>query len=129
LQDLFATERMTPRDLITHRSGLPRHDLMWYNSPFGRQEIFDRLRYLEPNKDFRTFFQYQNLMYLTAGYLIGKLSDSSWEAFVRERIFEPLEMTNSNFSVEESQQSPSETDGQLVAVAPGGWDVQKEVVP
>jgi CubicO group peptidase (beta-lactamase class C family) len=107
LQDLFATERMTPRDLVTHRSGLPRHDLMWYNSPFGRQELFDRLRYLEPNKDFRTFFQYQNLMYLTAGYLVGKLSDSSWEAFVRERIFVPLEMENSNFSVEEMQQSPN----------------------
>src|SRR5271165_2362378 len=62
LWDQFATERMTPRDLVTHRSGLPRHDLMWYNSPFSREELFARLRYLEPNKDFRTTFQYQNLM-------------------------------------------------------------------
>src|SRR5436309_1205445 len=46
LMDQFATERMTPRDLVTHRSGLPRHDLMWYDSPFTRAELFSRLRYL-----------------------------------------------------------------------------------
>src|ERR1041385_1478900 len=37
--DSFATERMTPRDLVTHRSGLPRHDMLWYNSPFSRQAM------------------------------------------------------------------------------------------
>ena len=46
LWDPFAMERMTPRDLVTHRSGLPRHDLMWYNNPLSRQALFDRLRYL-----------------------------------------------------------------------------------
>jgi CubicO group peptidase (beta-lactamase class C family) len=29
MHDAFATERMTPRDLVTHRSGLPRHDLVF----------------------------------------------------------------------------------------------------
>lgn len=105
LWDPFATERMTPRDLVTHRSGLPRHDLMWYNSPFSRQELFDRLRYLEPNKDFRTYFQYQNLMYMAAGYLVGQIASSIWEQVVEERIFRPLEMRHSNFSVEESQRT------------------------
>src|SRR6516225_1393080 len=65
--DQMTTERMTARDLVTHRSGLPRHDLMWYSSPFSRDELFARLRYLEPSKDFRTSFQYQNLMFMTAG--------------------------------------------------------------
>lgn len=105
LLDSFATERMTPRDLVTHRSGLPRHDLMWYNSPFARQEIFDRLEYLEPNKDFRTYFQYQNLMFMTAGYLVGQLTGSSWEQVVQEKIFDSLEMGNSNFSVEKSKEA------------------------
>jgi len=103
--DPFATERMTPRDLVTHRSGLPRHDLMWYGSPFSRQEIFERLRYLEPNKDFRTTFQYQNLMFMTAGYLAGHVAGTTWEQFVRTSIFEPLGMASSNFSVTDSQKS------------------------
>jgi CubicO group peptidase (beta-lactamase class C family) len=105
MYDPFATERMTPRDLVTHRSGLPRHDLMWYNSPFSRQELFERLRYLEPNKDFRTAFQYQNLMFMTAGYLAGHLAGTTWEELVRKSIFEPLGMKSSNFSVTDSQKS------------------------
>ena len=27
-----SSEHMTPRDLLCHRSGLPRHDLLWYNN-------------------------------------------------------------------------------------------------
>jgi CubicO group peptidase (beta-lactamase class C family) len=112
--DPFATERMTPRDLVTHRSGLPRHDLMWYSSPFTRQELFDRLRYLEPNKDFRTTFQYQNLMFMTAGYLAGHVAGTTWEQLVHDVIFEPLQMTSSNFSVTDSQKSPDFSRGYQV---------------
>jgi CubicO group peptidase (beta-lactamase class C family) len=105
LYDDVASERMTPRDLVTHRSGLPRHDLVWYGSDFTRRELFERLRYLEPNRDFRAAYQYQNLMFMTAGYLAGRLAGMPWEGLVRGRIFEPLEMARSNFSVDESQRS------------------------
>ena len=103
LHDPFASERMSPRDLLCHRSGLPRHDLMWYSSPLSRKEIYERLRYLEPNKDFRTNFQYQNLMYLTAGYLVEYISGLTWEAFTQKEVFDKLDMSSSNFSVEESK--------------------------
>lgn len=106
LWDPFATERMTPRDLVTHRSGLPRHDMMWYNSGFSRKDVVERLRYLEPSKDFRTAFQYQNLMFLTAGYLAAHAAGMPWEDHVRKVIFNPLGMSSSNFSVTESQKSP-----------------------
>jgi CubicO group peptidase (beta-lactamase class C family) len=106
MMDAFASERMTPRDLVTHRSGLPRHDMMWYNSPFTRKDVIERLQYLEPSKDFRTSFQYQNLMYLTAGYLASHVADMPWEDHVRKSVFVPLGMSSSNFSVTDSQKSP-----------------------
>lgn len=106
LKDSFATERMTPRDLVCHRSGLPRHDLVWYNSSATRKELVERLQYLEPSEDFRTTFQYQNMMFMTAGYLVGQIAGTGWERFVRNRIFMPLGMTNSNFSVDDSQKAP-----------------------
>ena len=57
LKDEVAGKRMTPRDLVTHRSGLPRHDLMWYNAKLSRPELVARLPYLEPNEDFREKFR------------------------------------------------------------------------
>ncbi len=105
LVDDIAEQEMTPLDLVTHRSGLPRHDLLWYGTEYSRSELFERLAHLEPTKPFRTSFQYQNLMYMTAGLLIGEKSGSSWEEFTEEEIFRPLGMTSSNFSVDESMKT------------------------
>jgi CubicO group peptidase (beta-lactamase class C family) len=106
LKDPVASERMTPVDLVTHRSGMPRHDLLWYNADASRKEMVGRLRDLDPNKDFRTDFQYNNAMFLTAGYLVERITGKSWEDAVRERIFAPLGMKAANFSVADSQKAP-----------------------
>ncbi|HLY60386.1 MAG TPA: serine hydrolase [Terriglobia bacterium] len=105
MYDPVASEHMTPRDLVTHRSGLPRHDVLWYSSDFSRADMVRRLRYLEPNKDFRSTYQYNNLMFMTAGYLVGKVAGTTWEDFVRRRVLDPLGMKNTNYSVDASQKS------------------------
>ncbi len=105
LADPLASERMTARDLLCHRSGLPRHDTVWYSSRFSREELLERLRHLEPSRDFRQSYQYQNLMFMTAGYLAGRLAGMSWESFTRERILKPLGMTRTNFSVNDMQRT------------------------
>ncbi|MGH9381217.1 MAG: serine hydrolase [Thermoanaerobaculia bacterium] len=105
LADPMAGERLTPRDLVTHRSGLPRHDLLWYNNnELSRAEVVDRLAYLEPSADLRVKYQYKNLMYLTAGHLIEVLTGGSWEDAVRTRLLGPLGMERTNFSVDASQE-------------------------
>lgn len=106
LWDASATERITVRDLLTHRSGLPSHDMLWYASNFSRREIFDRLRYLEPSCDLRSAFQYNNLMYMVAGRLIEERTGLSWEHFVQTRIFDRLAMVHSNFSTETTRHAP-----------------------
>lgn len=98
LMDAFATREMTAIDLLTHQSGLPRHDLVWYGSAFSRQELFDRLRHLPPTKSFRTQWQYQNLMYLAAGVLTERISGQRWEDFTRERLLRPLGMSHTVFT-------------------------------
>jgi CubicO group peptidase (beta-lactamase class C family) len=104
LSDPFASERLTPRDLVTHRSGLPRHDLMWYNNTTAtREEFVRRLAYLKPTTDLRTTFQYNNLMFLTAGYLLEVLTGKKWEDAVRAQVLDRLEMKRTNFSVDDSQ--------------------------
>jgi CubicO group peptidase (beta-lactamase class C family) len=94
LYDPVATEHMTPRDRVTHRSGLPRHDFVWYNAPLTREELYQRLRHLEPNKELR---------FKITGYLAGRIAGASWEEEVRKNLLDPLGMTGTNFSVTESQ--------------------------
>ncbi|MGC5776159.1 serine hydrolase [Paenibacillus pabuli] len=120
--DPVATERLTIRDMLCHRSGLPRHEMVWYNSPRSRAELVSALQYLEPNEDFRNKWQYQNLMYMAAGYLVGQLKGTSWENVVQESLFNPLGMNSSVFSVDEMQLQPDfafpymEKDGQNIRI-------------
>ncbi|MBA3890815.1 MAG: serine hydrolase [Gemmatimonadaceae bacterium] len=115
MHDESVTQRITPRDLVTHRSGLPRHDLLWYNSSVAtREQLVRRVAHLPLNRDLRETFQYNNLMYLTAGYLVGELTGASWEDGLRELVLEPLGMRRTNFSVRESQADADHSVGYLV---------------
>ncbi len=105
MYDDYTTQHITFRDMLSHRSGLPRHDFAWYGANKSREDLFNALQYLEPNADFRTTWQYQNIMFMTAGYLIGQQYNQTWEEFIENHIFEPLDMNNSNFSIKTSQKS------------------------
>lgn len=105
LYDDFATAEMTPRDLVSHQSGLPRHDNVWYGRPRTPTELLERLRYLEPSASFRSRYQYQNLMFMVAGHLAERIAGTDWHRLVDERIFTPLGMDRSNTSVGENPAS------------------------
>ncbi|HEX2680610.1 MAG TPA: serine hydrolase, partial [Candidatus Dormibacteraeota bacterium] len=94
------------RDMLSHRTGITRHDLIWYKSDFTRKELFERLKYLEPSQPLRTTFLYNNMMYAGSGYVVELLSGKPWEQFVEERIFRPLGMTSSVFSIDELVKQP-----------------------
>lgn len=106
LYDEDLTAQVTLVDLLSHRTGLPSHDALWYyNRDLSREELIHRLRFLEPSKDLRETFQYNNLMFLTAGYLTGRALNTSWEEAIRKLIFQPLSMTASNFTIEAMEKS------------------------
>ena len=103
MYDPVATELITPRDLLTHRSGMPGHNFIRFSTPLERAELVRRIRYLEPSHTFREIYQYNNLMYVTAGFLAGEAAGKSWEDLVEQRIFTPLGMTNSTVRVADTQ--------------------------
>jgi CubicO group peptidase (beta-lactamase class C family) len=90
---------LTVRDLLSHRSGLERGDLLWYGTSYSRDEILQRVRFLKPSWSFRSRFGYQNIMYLAAGQVVAGVSGKSWDAFIRDRVFKPLGMTSSNTTI------------------------------
>ncbi|HBO42528.1 MAG TPA: penicillin-binding protein [Planctomycetaceae bacterium] len=94
------------RDMLGHRTGITRHDSIWYKSDFSRTELFDRTRHLKPREPMRHLFLYNNLMYAAVGHVIELKTGKTWEAFVRERILVPLEMKKTGYSIAEMREHP-----------------------
>lgn len=103
MSDPYINQHITIRDLVTHRSGLPRHDSVWLGTPFTREELVDKIKYLDFSRGLRETYQYNNLLYVTAGRVIEAVSGTSWENFVNLRILRPLGMTATNFSITDMQ--------------------------
>jgi CubicO group peptidase (beta-lactamase class C family) len=92
LADPFADANVTLRDLLTHRTGLGKHEPLWYRSPLTMEERVRRLRFLEPSHSFRSTFEYQVLAYGAAGLAAGQAAHSTWQELLQERLLVPLDM-------------------------------------
>ena len=95
----YTNDHCTLRDMMCHRTGLPRHDYSWYGSTASRSELLKRIKYLEPSAELREKYQYNNFMFMSQGVVIEKLTGKSWESNLRERILDPLHMDHTNMSV------------------------------
>jgi CubicO group peptidase (beta-lactamase class C family) len=95
LPDRYAGDHATLRDILSHRVGLGTFsgDIVWYNSNFSSEEIIRRIPYLPTAYPFRAGYGYSNLMYITAGEIIKKVTGKSWYENVKERILDPLNMS------------------------------------
>lgn len=101
----FLNNNVTLRDMLGHKTGISRHDMIWFQSDFSRKELFERIKYLEPSIPLRQDFIYNNLMYTAVGYSIELRTGKTWEEYVKENIFTPLEMNSTIFSIAEMQKS------------------------
>jgi len=97
---------VTLRDMLSHRTGVTRHDLIWFKSDFTRKELFEKLKYLEPERPMRETFLYNNLMFSAVGQTIELQSGKSWEDFVREKILQPLEMNSTTYTIADMLKNP-----------------------
>jgi CubicO group peptidase (beta-lactamase class C family) len=104
--------KITILDMISHRTGLPRHDFSWYLFPTeSKDSLMARIKYQKPFTGIREQWYYNNFMYLTLGKITEKLTDKSWEDNIRERFFKPLEMSRSNLNIVELAESTNVSKG------------------
>lgn len=89
------------RDMMSHRTGLPRHDYSWYLfKTNSRDSLLQRIRYQQPSFGIRERWQYNNFMFLTQGLIAEHLTGKTWEENISTHIFKPLGMTRSNMNIE-----------------------------
>lgn len=104
--DSALNNTVTLRDMLAHRTGITRHDSIWYKSDFTTKELFERLKYLEPKEQPRQLFLYNNMMYAAAGYSIELQSGKPWMDYVREKILKPLQMNSTVYTIADMLKQP-----------------------
>src|SRR5579885_219401 len=111
LRDADADEKITVRDLLSHRSGLNRTDLAMITGALNREELIRVAASAKPTAKLGEKFQYQNIMYSAAGECVAKAEGSTWEKLIASRIFAPLGMKASTLSVPDMQRAPDYSFG------------------
>jgi len=98
LQSETEAQKATIADLLSHRTGLNRTDLMWLDASASREDLIRNLAKVKPTRPFRAAFQYNNVQYLTAGHAAAAVAGKGWDDLLEERVLGPLEMTRTTTS-------------------------------
>ena len=111
LSDPNADALVTLRDLVSHRTGVAPHDLLWYRAPWKHEEMIRRAGKLPLSKPFRATMQYQSVMFTAAGLSAASAADKPWDELVKEKLFTPLGMKTASTSTAEALKNPSHASG------------------
>ena len=130
LKDRWVTQELTIRDALTHQVGLGRilGNRLQFMTTSSRDSVLYQMRYMELEKPFRSEFVYNNVMYSLVGQIIEHVDGRTWDAFLKERLFVPLEMTSSTTSITQLKNSDNqayphqEIEGKVVPIQRRNWD-------
>jgi CubicO group peptidase (beta-lactamase class C family) len=105
LSDPLADREVTFRDLLSHRTGMPRHDHLWIGYTADTPDLIRRWGRAKSSTSFRSTWEYSNVPFTTAGYVAGKLNGSDWAAAAKARLFDPLGMARTTATAKAGQAS------------------------
>jgi len=94
LENKLAGEQAIIRDVLSHRIGFRtfQGDFTYWKSNLTRSQVVEKMQFIKPAYPFRTIYGYCNAGFVVAGEIIPHASGKSWEDFLKERIFTPLNM-------------------------------------
>ena len=98
----FPYKGITIRNLLNHRSGLPRYmslgDKYWdKRKPMSNQDMLNLFIKYKPKPYFKPdkMFNYINTNYALLALIVEKVSKTPFDEYIKKQIFEPLQMNNS----------------------------------
>ena len=131
LSDPWATAHVTIHDLLTHQVGVGRilGNRLQFMTNRSRDELLYRMRYLDFEQPFRSDYVYNNVMYTLAGEIVTAVSGMTWDEFMAERFFNPMEMSRTNTSIHDLHSDGNAAhphqyiNGEVVTIPIRSWDV------
>ncbi|OCH90090.1 beta-lactamase/transpeptidase-like protein [Obba rivulosa] len=119
LKDPYASQKVSLRDALSHLTGMARHDLI-VGPQDDALDAIPRLRFLKAQYELRQQWEYMNHMYSVVSYIISTYSGQSFVDFVTERIFRPLNMSDSTYDA---------VDAELSGKLSHGWTPDGRRIP
>ncbi|KAF8193253.1 beta-lactamase/transpeptidase-like protein [Mycena galopus ATCC 62051] len=110
LMDPVATSESTIVDLMSHRTGLPRHDLM-ASLDISPADVISLLQHVRPSTGFREQTQYNNRMYTVLSHLPQALLNITYEEYVQDNIFTPLGFADTTYFYADAVKTGRLADG------------------
>ena len=98
LSDRIISDRITVRDLLSHRTGLGlgAGDLMiWPATDKTTTDLLASLKHLPMARDLRQGFAYNNMMFVVAGEVISRVSGMPYADYVQQNLLLPAGMQRS----------------------------------
>ncbi|MCU0451736.1 MAG: serine hydrolase, partial [Bernardetiaceae bacterium] len=95
MQDPWVAQHLVLTDLVSHRMGLAtfQGDFMYWTSTLAPAQVIQKFGQLKPAYPLRTRWGYTNAGYVVAGECLRTASGLPWADFMRQRFFQPLQMT------------------------------------
>lgn len=94
-------DRITLRDLLTHRSGLHRWKPAYFHAG-SPAEAYAYIRDLPLESEVRERRSYSDLGFMVAGYVVEAVAGHSLDAFLSQELYRPLGLTRTGFLPERS---------------------------
>ena len=107
LSDDYVTLHATVEDALSHRTGLAGHDFSIFSANLSVRQVVRRMRYLPLTAEIRTRWQYCNMMFIAISHAIEIWTGMWLGDFLKTRIYEPLNLTSTFFSLKDAQRSES----------------------
>lgn len=99
LEDAHATTHITIEDALSHRTGLPRHDLVYGQANDTPSAVTRRAQHLPMTSEPRTTWQYCNIMYAVITDLLETITGSKLDEILNDNFWKPLGMSSTTFTI------------------------------
>ncbi len=106
-------EQVTIRDMLSHRSGFTRNDILWANGKVDRDTILRASINAEPYSGYHEKFNYNNVMFLGVGVASAQQSKTDWDSLLEARLLKPLGMSNTTSRFDQAQLDPNLSQGYI----------------
>lgn len=98
LKDHRLEKTITFSDVLSHTSGVPAHDLLWYLTNYSNEQLIGALAQLDFHpEDFRNEFNYNNILYSLLASVFEDYSGESLDSFFAREIFTPMGLQTTAF--------------------------------